>query len=99
MRRNPNEYRNGRDESACPYYTINKSFTPCCVINECQWSSSIFVVIERHRSIYNSKQVLDYFDAFPGWINFATPDNRTFSYFNQNLVCDYGYKRWKTGYC
>src|SRR5690606_14243093 len=23
----------------------------------------------------------------------ATPDNRTFGYFDQNLVCDYGYKR------
>ena len=38
------------------------------------------------------KQVLDYFDAFQIGLT-ATPDNRTFGYFNQNLVCDYGYQR------
>jgi type I restriction enzyme, R subunit len=53
-----------------------------------------FVVIDEcHRSIYNLwKQVLDYFDAFQIGLT-ATPDNRTFGYFNQNLVCDYGYQR------
>ena len=51
------------------------------------------VVDECHRSIYNLwKQVLDYFDAFQIGLT-ATPDNRTFGYFNQNLVCDYGYQR------
>lgn len=51
-----------------------------------------FVVIDEcHRSIYNLwKQVLDYFDAFQIGLT-ATPDNRTFGYFDQNLVCDYGY--------
>jgi len=53
-----------------------------------------FVVIDEcHRSIYNLwKQVLDYFDVFQIGLT-ATPDNRTFGYFNQNLVCDYGYER------
>ncbi|MFN7839572.1 MAG: DEAD/DEAH box helicase family protein [Bacteroidota bacterium] len=53
-----------------------------------------FIVIDEcHRSIYNLwKQVLDYFDAFQIGLT-ATPDNRTFGYFNQNLVCDYGYQR------
>ncbi|MBF8962947.1 DEAD/DEAH box helicase family protein [Pontibacter sp. FD36] len=53
-----------------------------------------FVVIDEcHRSIYNLwKQVLDYFDAFQIGLT-ATPDNRTFGYFNQNLVCDYGYQK------
>ena len=53
-----------------------------------------FVVIDEcHRSIYNLwKQVLDYFDAFQVGLT-ATPDNRTFGYFNQNLVCDYGYQK------
>ncbi len=53
-----------------------------------------FVVIDEcHRSIYNLwKQVLDYFDAFQTGLT-ATPDNRTFGYFNQNLVCDYGYQK------
>ncbi len=53
-----------------------------------------FVVVDEcHRSIYNLwKQVLDYFDAFQIGLT-ATPDNRTFGYFNQNLVCDYGYQK------
>lgn len=53
-----------------------------------------FIVIDEcHRSIYNLwKQVLDYFDAFQIGLT-ATPDNRTFGYFDQNLVSDYGYKR------
>jgi type I restriction enzyme, R subunit len=51
-----------------------------------------FVVIDEcHRSIYNLwRQVLDYFDAFQIGLT-ATPDNRTFGYFHQNLVSDYGY--------
>lgn len=53
-----------------------------------------FIVIDEcHRSIYNTwKQVLDYFDAFQIGLT-ATPDNRTFGYFKQNLVCDYGYQK------
>ncbi len=53
-----------------------------------------FIVIDEcHRSIYNLwKQVLDYFDAFQIGLT-ATPDNRTFGYFNQNLVSDYGYEK------
>ena len=53
-----------------------------------------FIIIDEcHRSIYNLwKQVLDYFDAFQIGLS-ATPDNRTFGYFNQNLVCDYGYRK------
>lgn len=53
-----------------------------------------FIVIDEcHRSIYNLwKQVLDYFDAFQIGLT-ATPDGRTFGYFNQNLVCDYGYEK------
>ena len=53
-----------------------------------------FIVIDEcHRSIYNLwKQVLDYFDVFQIGLT-ATPDNRTFGYFNQNLVCDYGYEK------
>jgi type I restriction enzyme R subunit len=45
--------------------------------------------------VYNEKvpmEFLDYFDAFQIGLT-ATPDNRTFGYFNQNLVCDYGYQK------
>ncbi|MDX9789422.1 MAG: type I restriction-modification enzyme R subunit C-terminal domain-containing protein [Candidatus Kapabacteria bacterium] len=53
-----------------------------------------FIVIDEcHRSIYNLwRQVLDYFDAFQIGLT-ATPDNRTFSYFNENVVSDYGYEK------
>lgn len=52
-----------------------------------------FIVIDEcHRSIYNLwKQVLDYFDGFLIGLT-ATPDNRTFGFFNQNVVSEYGYE-------
>jgi len=47
------------------------------------------VVDECHRSIYNLwKQVLDYFDAFYIGLT-ATPDKRTFAFFNENVVSEY----------
>jgi type I restriction enzyme R subunit len=52
-----------------------------------------FVVIDEcHRSIYNLwKQVLDYFDAFLIGLT-ATPDRRTFGFFNENIVAQYSYE-------
>ena len=49
-----------------------------------------FVIIDEcHRSIYNLwKQVLEYFDSFLIGLT-ATPDNRTFGFFNQNVVSEY----------
>jgi type I restriction enzyme R subunit len=49
-----------------------------------------FIVIDEcHRSIYNVwKQVLDYFDAFLIGLT-ATPDKRTFGFFNENVVSEY----------
>lgn len=49
-----------------------------------------FIFIDEcHRSIYNVwQQVLDYFDAFLIGLT-ATPDNRTFAFFNQNIVSEY----------
>jgi type I restriction enzyme R subunit len=75
-----------------------KSFTkePLPVIYSSKLPIEFFDVIvidECHRSIYNLwKQVLDYFDAFQVGLT-ATPDNRTFGYFNQNIVSDYGYEK------
>ena len=44
---------------------------------------------ECHRSIYNIwSQVLEYFDAFIIGLT-ATPDKRTFAFFNQNVVSEY----------
>lgn len=49
-----------------------------------------FIVIDEcHRSIYNLwKQVLEYFDGFLIGLT-ATPDKRTFGFFNQNIVSEY----------
>lgn len=53
-----------------------------------------FVIIDEcHRSIYNLwKQVLDYFDAFLIGLT-ATPDKRTFGFFNENIVAEYTYEQ------
>lgn len=78
---NPNEFQ--QKEPAPVTYTekVPIEFFDFVVIDEC------------HRSIYNLwKQVLDYFDVFQVGLT-ATPDNRTFGYFNQNLVSDYGYEK------
>lgn len=52
-----------------------------------------FIIIDEcHRSIYNLwKQVLDYYDAFLIGLT-ATPDKRTFAFFNQNVVSEYTYE-------
>lgn len=78
---NPNEFQ--QKEPAPVTYTekVPIEFFDFIVIDEC------------HRSIYNLwKQVLDYFDVFQVGLT-ATPDNRTFGYFNKNLVSDYGYEK------
>jgi len=53
-----------------------------------------FIVIDEcNRSIYNLwKQVLDYFDAFLIGLT-ATPDKRTFGFFDENIVAEYGYEQ------
>jgi type I restriction enzyme R subunit len=52
-----------------------------------------FIVIDEcHRSIYNLwKQVLDYYDAYLIGLT-ATPDKRTFGFFNENVVSEYGHE-------
>ncbi len=78
---NPNEYKMREPPPVTYNPKIPIEFFDFIVIDEC------------HRSIYNLwKQVLDYFDAFQVGLT-ATPDNRTFGYFNQNLVSDYGYEK------
>jgi type I restriction enzyme R subunit len=56
-------------------------------------SFDFIVIDECHRSIYNLwKQVLDYFDAFLIGLT-ATPDKRTFGFFNENIVAEYTYEQ------
>ena len=52
-----------------------------------------FIIIDEcHRSIYNLwKQILDYYDAFLIGLT-ATPDKRTFGFFNENVVSEYTYE-------
>ncbi len=53
----------------------------------------VIVVDECHRSIYNLwKQVLDYFDTFMIGLT-ATPDARTFGFFNENVVSEYPHEQ------
>ncbi len=53
----------------------------------------VIIIDECHRSIYNVwKQVLDYFDAYLIGLT-ATPDNRTFGFFNENIVAQYTYEQ------
>lgn len=76
---NPNETRFVKKEPLPVVYSekVPIEFFDFIVIDEC------------HRSIYNLwKQVLDYFDAFQIGLT-ATPDNRTYGYFNQNVVSEY----------
>jgi type I restriction enzyme, R subunit len=56
-------------------------------------SFDLIIIDECHRSIYNLwKQVLDYFDAFLIGLT-ATPDKRTFGFFNENIVAEYTYEQ------
>ena len=78
---NPNEYKQREPAPVIYNEKVPIEFFDFIVVDEC------------HRSIYNLwKQVLDYFDVFQIGLT-ATPDNRTFGYFNQNLVSDYGYEK------
>ena len=49
----------------------------------------VVVIDECHRSIYNLwRQVVEYFDAFLMGLT-ATPDNRTYGFFQKNVVSEY----------
>jgi len=53
----------------------------------------VVIIDECHRSIYNVwQQVLDYFDAFLVGLT-ATPDQRTFAFFNENVVSEYSHEQ------
>lgn len=53
-----------------------------------------FVIIDEcHRSIYNLwRQVIEYFDSFLIGLT-ATPDNRTYGFFQKNVVCEYTHEK------
>lgn len=53
-----------------------------------------FIIIDEcHRSIYNLwRQVLEYFDAYLIGLT-ATPDNRTYGFFEKNVVSEYDHEK------
>ena len=84
------------DESAeetsfAEYATANNRAPKEVVYNE-KYPPEFFdciIVDECHRSIYNVwSQVLSYFDAFIIGLT-ATPDKRTFAFFDENIVSEY----------
>ena len=53
----------------------------------------VVVIDECHRSIYNVwRQVVEYFDAYLIGLT-ATPDNRTYGFFQKNVVSEYSHER------
>lgn len=75
------EYRNNCVNKPKKEVVYNEKYPPeffdCIIVDEC------------HRSIYNVwSQVLSYFDAFIIGLT-ATPDKRTFAFFNENVVSEY----------
>ena len=69
------------DSKAAKEVVYNEKYPPeffdCIIVDEC------------HRSIYNVwNQVLEYFDSFIIGLT-ATPDKRTFAFFNENVVSEY----------
>ncbi|MCL0038198.1 DEAD/DEAH box helicase family protein [Thermodesulfovibrionales bacterium] len=79
---NPNEMFQPKEPTPIVYNEkIPLEFFDFIVIDEC------------HRSIYNLwRQVLEYFDAFLIGLT-ATPDKRTFGFFNENIVSEYPHER------
>lgn len=69
------------DKKSPKQVVYNEKYPPeffdCIIVDEC------------HRSIYNVwKQVLEYFDSFIIGLT-ATPDTRTFAFFDENIVSEY----------
>ena len=80
------------EETSPHEYTTADSKTPREVVYNEKYPPEFFdciIVDECHRSIYNVwSQVLEYFDAFIIGLT-ATPDKRTFAFFNENVVSEY----------
>ena len=80
------------EEESLETYVTADSKTPKEVVYNEKYPPEFFdciIIDECHRSIYNVwQQVLTYFDAFLIGLT-ATPDKRTFAFFNENLVSEY----------
>ncbi len=80
------------EETPFAEYVTAESKAPEEVVYNAKYPPEFFdciIVDECHRSIYNVwSQVLEYFDSFIIGLT-ATPDKRTFAFFNQNVVSEY----------
>lgn len=85
---NPNEQSSWLQQKLAEKKAIPVEYNPQVPIEQFDF----IIIDECHRSIYNLwKQVLDYFDAFLIGLT-ATPDKRTFGFFNENVVSQYTYE-------
>lgn len=86
------ELDEGAEEVPFFEYVTAESKAPKDVVYNEKYPPEFFdciIVDECHRSIYNVwSQVLSYFDAFIIGLT-ATPDKRTFAYFDENVVSEY----------
>lgn len=86
------ELDEGAEETPFDEYVTAESREPKEVVYNDKYPPEFFdciIVDECHRSIYNVwSQVLTYFDAFIIGLT-ATPDKRTFAFFNENIVSEY----------
>lgn len=82
----------GAEETSFAEFVTAESKAPKEVVYNEKYPPEFFdciIVDECHRPIYNVwSQVLSYFDAFIIGLT-ATPDNRTFAFFNENIVSEY----------
>ena len=86
------ELDEGAEEVPFEEYVTAESKAPKEVVYNEKYPPEFFdciIVDECHRSIYNVwSQVLTYFDAFIIGLT-ATPDKRTFAFFDENVVSEY----------
>lgn len=86
------ELDEGAEEAPFEEYVTAESKAPKEVVYNEKYPPEFFdciIVDECHRSIYNIwSQVLTYFDAFIIGLT-ATPDKRTFAFFDENVVSEY----------
>lgn len=86
------ELDEGAEEVPFAEYVTADSKAPKEVVYNSKYPPEFFdciIVDECHRSIYNVwSQVLTYFDAFIIGLT-ATPDKRTFAFFDENVVSEY----------
>lgn len=88
------ELAEGAEDDTPPEFALRKA--PLPVVYNPKLPPEFFDVViidECHRSIYNLwRQVIEYFDSFLVGLT-ATPDNRTYGFFQKNVVSEYTHEK------